>query len=986
MKRVTITDFNAGIVDAVDASLIADNACVEIENYEYRDLTGLKKRKDMSFSEINDSGLTDVKSFCIWYPPKMPSGATGERIIVAHTGTTIVAVYEAGLWSTVPLFSTTSESVRFYAGYDRVLIADGVNPGRYLSINKDDELEFNDLGLKSPLSLLSLSDGDETYAEVGQEDIGMGVERGNILQYCYTVEDKYGNESNPSPISTIESLCKKYPDADSPLGYKYYYKGVVVTGFSLSGYTSEQIKNLEKFNLYRRDVEFNSGTIYTQFGLVKQANIDSSSVNDSQADSLRDISYGNAPAPASQSIIEKAGVIYVGGVRSPAVKFPFTWDKYVEIGIANDNGIDYCNTVIGFVLDYAELDLGDWDSYLADDTKIRLFFSDLTTPLPVVCKVNGTKLLIYARVPWVNRNSTLKLYLTVADSGYGVARTIWDDYAYGKFFDFEDGNLDWSHQRVFLLPKVEGIGTSINVLATKEEFYRRLPNVADALSIDESVSVIGQTFTSGGGNIATVFEARKTLSNISVQSYSAQIEIDAVRGVRDKSIFYISGITGSADADIFEVGNLIISYDHSERRLSIELGADSRVLSPPVSGNTRFELAVYVNGKAITSKLRVNNYVNSMIGSFTTPDFLPGIAGVGVRLSYIHNIRVAYVGELNASQADRALTSYMRLMPYHPIKIGSDLAADVSTWETSDITAEAKKFSLDERLNIVQWSGVGKDNIPVLNFKRFKENVLAITDAPSFLKQQYQNTIIVFTRNSVNRIPLTDDLAAMAGSVNVIEELKSAGLYAPDSLVSSGNSFYWLSEIGVIKWSPDGLQNLSRGKKNIPLGMNYIGVWVANNSQYLLHNRDTDITYVYHEMNDAWTEFTGLYIKDRAYLNLGADLDNKVLIYDGENFVEYPSNSESGQVTYKIATKKFLLDNLKPHRYRVKYKNGTSCDIDAVTFNHYQGGDEILAERNNAPRFEWILLPNGFWGEYIQFVFNNVTDLTQIDLDIREGI
>jgi len=137
---------------------------------------------------------------------------------------------------------------------------------------------------------------------VGREDVGMGVERGNILQYCYTVEDKYGNESNPSPISTIESLCEKYPDADSPLGYKYYYKSVVVTGFSLTGYTAEQVKNLEKFNLYRRDVEYNSGTIYSQFVLVKQANIDSSSAIDSQADSLRDISYSNASSPASTSI------------------------------------------------------------------------------------------------------------------------------------------------------------------------------------------------------------------------------------------------------------------------------------------------------------------------------------------------------------------------------------------------------------------------------------------------------------------------------------------------------------------------------------------------------------------------------------------------------------------------------------------------------------------------------------------------------------
>ena len=237
----------------------------------------------------------------------------------------------------------------------------------------------------------------------------------------------------------------------------------------------------------------------------------------------------------------------------------------------------------------------------------------------------------------------------------------------------------------------------------------------------------------------------------------------------------------------------------------------------------------------------------------------------------------------------------------------------------------------------------------------------------------------------MNRIPLTDDLAAMAGSMNVIEEFKSGGLYSPDSLIYSGNALYWLSEIGVIRWSPDGLQNLSRGKKNIPLGMNYIGVWIASQGQYLLHNRDTGISYVYHEMNDAWTEFTGIYIKDRSYLNLGSDVDNKVLIYDGDNFVEYPASNESGQVNYTIKTKKILLDNIKPYRYRLKYRS--TCDsVQAKTYNHFIDSDEIVAERANPPRFEWIMLPNGFWGEYIQFAFDNVNELTQIDLDLREGL
>jgi len=478
----------------------------------------------------------------------------------------------------------------------------------------------------------------------------------------------------------------------------------------------------------------------------------------------------------------------------------------------------------------------------------------------------------------------------------------------------------------------------------------------------------------------------RKISPYSISVYGG-FDINPVKQIKDKSLILIKGAVTNTNKDIFTTGNLTVKYNASTRLISISLGTELyNVDTIPHGGN--FSLAFYISEGDVVAYIWKDGDVEGSYRVTTLfTKFAPDVTPARIDIPSIDVIKVIYAGSLNTNAAMRMARNYALGIPHYAIPVGSDISLNWTEWSASDVDAETKKFSTDERLNLVQWSGVGKDNFPVLNFKQFREEVLAVTDAPSFLKQQYQNTIIVFTRNTVSRIVLSDDTKTMAAlPTNVVEEMKSAGLYSVDSLVNSGNAFYWLSEIGVIRWSPDGLANLSRGKKVIPLGTNYIGAWIPNAAQYVLHNRDTRKTYVYHELNDAWTEFSGFHVNKFGHLNLGSDVNNNLLIYDGDYFVEYPSASESGQVQYRIASKKILLDNIKPHRYRVKYKLGTTCDIDAVTFNHYQGGDEIIAERNNAPRFEWIMLPNGFWGEYIQFVFNDVTDLTQIDLDLREGI
>ena len=84
MKRISIDDFDGGINDIDDATLIPNNACVEIKNYEYRDLDGMKRRFGIDNNILNDAKIEDIKSFDIWYPNNLLSDMYDDKIFVLH--------------------------------------------------------------------------------------------------------------------------------------------------------------------------------------------------------------------------------------------------------------------------------------------------------------------------------------------------------------------------------------------------------------------------------------------------------------------------------------------------------------------------------------------------------------------------------------------------------------------------------------------------------------------------------------------------------------------------------------------------------------------------------------------------------------------------------------------------------------------------------------------------------------------------------------
>ena len=151
---------------------------------------------------------------------------------------------------------------------------------------------------------------------------------------------------------------------------------------------------------------------------------------------------------------------------------------------------------------------------------------------------------------------------------------------------------------------------------------------------------------------------------------------------------------------------------------------------------------------------------------------------------------------------------------------------------------ETKEIEFKEQKNMVKWTDVNCQSFPDLFYKKVREPILKIIPAPSFLQFEYQNTFIIFTRNSINRFVLEGSADGWSGSSSsLIEEKTQYGLLAPESLVRAGDALFWLSEVGVVMWGKDGMNLISKNVVDVPMSEDMIGFYSPLNNQYILYNR-----------------------------------------------------------------------------------------------------------------------------------------------------
>ena len=276
----------------------------------------------------------------------------------------------------------------------------------------------------------------------------------------------------------------------------------------------------------------------------------------------------------------------------------------------------------------------------------------------------------------------------------------------------------------------------------------------------------------------------------------------------------------------------------------------------------------------------------------------------GLRLQSYSQIQFRpgiYLSGVN--QADiSTVYNLLNFLPLTRNAIGSYYATGANNVNISfpaDRGDTVKEFETKDEDNKFRWSDVNGQNFPDLYSKRLREPLSALTPAPSFLQFQYENTMIIMTRNTINRFLMSGDPSTWAGDPNrLVKEQENYGLYAPQTLVTAGESVLWMSENGIIMWSQNGLQKISENVIKISLSAiaNMSSFFQAIRNQYILHDFSTDFSYVYHLKYGVFYKFKALNFDrglGRVLSGGTADENINLLISGTKTISKYPGDTDT---------------------------------------------------------------------------------------------
>ena len=452
------------------------------------------------------------------------------------------------------------------------------------------------------------------------------------------------------------------------------------------------------------------------------------------------------------------------------------------------------------------------------------------------------------------------------------------------------------------------------------------------------------------------------------------------------------------------------------------LGYDFQVYG--ADGNTQNRLSqryILITWNSDTSKVTVWSYNSvGIIVSKTVPNWnfekltdgafegvlIGGVDGQGqncIKDSRYDNIQMQLGEYLDPGDSDsRArFANIVNQFPAYDNIIGykHTTSQDTVSYNNNINFTETETTELKTRKNMVRWSDINRNAFPDLFFKFVREPILKIIPAPSFLQFQYQNTFLIYTRNSISRFVLEGNASGWLGSSSsLIEEKQQYGLYAPESLVRIGEALFWMSEVGVVMWDKNGLGLISKNIIDIPLDKTYFAFENSIRNQYILTQKHPDTEqFVYHVDRGVWTKFNNMGngnikgISQVISLTGGSQDDNINLIYghdDDRNVYKYPGSSYTTKDS-NIKTKKMFFEKGIVRRVKLGHTGtGTLKSIltkDNGSFTEISKTHTISSIEPN----KWRGIPLGYnRGKSVEFSVENADTIESImyDLDIHAEV
>uniref|UniRef100_A0A6H1ZGP6 Uncharacterized protein n=1 Tax=viral metagenome TaxID=1070528 RepID=A0A6H1ZGP6_9ZZZZ len=905
--RIPLDRFDGGLNEVARPNILGQSEVQTCENYEIRQPGQLHRRTEPDTWDADLDTLLGTTFDTVlvmsepYYPETLMTEMVGYSEFILfffgeNSGSYLLyAFYKKSTgWYADPItidnVAYTPESDMWVTiGEDRVLFTDGINPAHYYLINYDGDAVSGKLGIPAPLNKASVTQISSWDAQDWEENAdGTYMSVPGLFQCLYTAVTKDGEESNPSPLS--ETLDMQFFKLDAGNDARWINK-VNISNLIVPDVSSDIMDKLKYFNIYYRVIRYSEGKapVALQFGQQFEI-IDKASTGLTTGNSYtltvevspgEYASYENDVAPVARYAVQNAGVITLANVKKK-IRFPWDFEYYCEIKLNNLDSKTYVDAVVKIRL-YGTGAADPIDNFLINDfastvlrrhQRIRMFDTDLTTPLSVV--VDGWDLMsydmdVFVKIPQLEAGASHSIYLCwtteANEANYSYVPVVYQVAEYGRFID---AALWWAEQTVFTNEKVKNnyalVSSPIELMDLTTEIINHSNTEYNATLTNAAwygTAAIAAVFSLG----STYIVGDKCLKMTNVSGLADFGDLGQTNLPSKGTIYFRLKYAGSdvtSSKTIFRLVftgphycNLVINknganyywaYYESTGASTTDFTTLIKAINTSGTGNyfiafswdeTKISLfvwdhGVYMEAEEITKTIKTADFNNFQLG------------GVATTISNSYYDQAVFISNkyFSASNADDEITlkNIANFMP----AMESMLGDDYSTYNNNITFEDSKLIELKEYKNMIVWSDINGVNFPDLYFKRVTEPINAIISAPSFLKYQYENTNIIFTRNTISRFILSGTPDGWrAQTESLVGEYKQVALLANKTLVKWKDTLFWLSESGAIMWSPDGLKLISKNRIEIEVDEDAIAFFSPIRNQYIVSDGGLSKTYSY---------------------------------------------------------------------------------------------------------------------------------------------
>lgn len=898
--KVTLNDFTGGLVKKVRSDMIADNQCQELNNLEVNQSGVLEKRSEPERSEIMTGLNGDVIQGYLWntYFKRTGRSSNDHIILITKSGSTYyLYVYYAP--EAYDMINTFNSMPKIAITDKRVYVVNGKNNSYLYSflINKDGEIEKGIYNVESP---------DQFCSVIGKTEIDWGntgnttlIPYGAILQYCYTYTDEEGRESSHSPIMTYSAkqfLYKKEAGEDTEESISFVY---AIESTALSNIKSPASKKIKTINIYRRHALYTeSPEGFTNFYLVKQLSVNYATANDNSAQSevsLEDSSY----------LIKGDEVLFIDNtlfVTNGLKDLTFNLDgKHCQTILINNTSTN--NYIKKIITIFIPADNEIKTAIDSDPNNVRIIDMDRQTPLKWCYQTNGAGLFIHVAIPYIYANTDHALYVL---SDCTISGT-WNSNTYGKPYtnyltfinDQEIEHLVKDMQCVECIGRdsYKGAFTKVNyrtgfqVLVSDTDSYP----VQDKISGDYLALMVNQLSWNDFG--------RFEIPNNKYGYVKFQIVIDTDI-IADKEFFAYTIVTN--ETEVGDTFTFSILYYPATRKLVLRRLLENTSTSGEVTIYT-FTSGQVTTGVTVQLLLSFNFQPYSdpfkffcnvwtrmfqgltLIEDFeeTSMEYTPFITRrtlkesryriVECMNSCLYFSHKEYIDTLDKAKFMLDLGGFAGVYD-----IGAKLSG---TWSNENITFKDPESATIENRGLVYFTNE-KMQFPPLNYIATRSKINKAISSPYNGDEQNYNSLVLFNDTSIDRVIIQKDYQGILLNRNVVSELYNHSLKYTNMIESVGDSIYWISEQGIVKYNQNGITNLTEDRIGIDKAVTESSfVQFLPDKKQIWFYFDKSYCLVYDIARNAFLEFTGFiqnyvkgYFKDKnVFFGKGIRLNKPVI-------------------------------------------------------------------------------------------------------------